>query len=603
MRKIALFAILMLLLSFSFAAPACREAVVSVPVPAVVGDGGSILTLEVESRPGDGYIYSATSPRIGVATQTSEVDAATYAFATSGVDRSDCDLLFRVKGSEEDTLVDGPSAGAAMAVAISALLDNKKIRNDIVMTGTIEEGGRVGPVGGIIEKAKAAADMGKKAILTPKQQIYEYLVLSTLATRYDFVSVEVDNVSDAKKIAYAASGTPIKSEFKLKSEPIPSNLTGYGTDSELDKFADVSNTFIDRLENSVENLKIKDDTPGELPRFRDYFRAEVKKYREMVKLGYSYTGANSAFLSAVDVEFLRVGYRDIDLEGSQSDVLSCTKSLVRPEMNGKNLQWVAGADLRAHWAEKKANATDVQNVSGEEKYLALRELLFSQGWCDVARLVYLQGAGIQGKGIDESALSALASERISAADAAAAVSDLDTDAAWHLASAKELEAEGKYAAAIFDATYASSMYKARSEVGATELANATKKVIGHKAKTLWGKIFESQARYILAERGVNFDVYRLLRYSQEIDAVSEKMTQELAAPRKAAETPSNEKEKPEGSETANAQCPPVPAASQFPSSLPFDGPIAAIFLAVFWLLGLGILWRGVRAMRAVKTGP
>ena len=64
--------------------------------------------------------------------------------------------------------IDGPSAGAAITICIISALLNRKIRQDVAITGEISLRGKVKPVGGIFEKIYGARRKGIKLVLVPK---------------------------------------------------------------------------------------------------------------------------------------------------------------------------------------------------------------------------------------------------------------------------------------------------------------------------------------------------------------------------------------------------------------------------------------------------
>lgn len=64
---------------------------------------------------------------------------------------------------------DGPSAGAAMATAITSALTNIPIHHDIAMTGEITLLGRILPIGGLKEKTMAAYRSGIKTVIIPAE--------------------------------------------------------------------------------------------------------------------------------------------------------------------------------------------------------------------------------------------------------------------------------------------------------------------------------------------------------------------------------------------------------------------------------------------------
>ncbi len=80
------------------------------------------------------------------------------------------DVILTVIAQSDVDVVDGPSAGAAITIAIISAILNKTLRNDVFITGTINPDGSIGWVGGIPEKAIAAAKQNATRFLVPKGQ-------------------------------------------------------------------------------------------------------------------------------------------------------------------------------------------------------------------------------------------------------------------------------------------------------------------------------------------------------------------------------------------------------------------------------------------------
>jgi hypothetical protein len=99
------------------------------------------------------------------------------------------------------TSSDGPSAGAAMAVGFIALFKGEPVRRGVAFTGTIEADGRIGPVGAIPDKIRAAAREGYRTVLIPQGQFYNAnWNLSRLGMELNVTIKEVGTIDEAYEL-------------------------------------------------------------------------------------------------------------------------------------------------------------------------------------------------------------------------------------------------------------------------------------------------------------------------------------------------------------------------------------------------------------------
>jgi uncharacterized protein len=127
---------------------------------------GSVASLELELRPGSERVFLQTFPMTKITTQASLRFAQQITCNYLDIDCSKYDFLFSIQAMPG--IVGGPSAGGAAALLTAALLLNKTLPKDVAMTGTINSGGMIGPVGGLKYKVEAAGGNGIKIVLLPK---------------------------------------------------------------------------------------------------------------------------------------------------------------------------------------------------------------------------------------------------------------------------------------------------------------------------------------------------------------------------------------------------------------------------------------------------
>lgn len=145
-------------------------------IPGRVTEEGAMVEVSVEVAPGRGRVLIQTTPLMGVVFQDAANHAVAVAENRSHMNLSASDIIFSIQGPEEVSEVDGPSAGALMAALLLSVLEGFSLNENATVTGTIDENGEIGPVGGILMKAEAVAASGKTLLLLPgkNNRMYEY---------------------------------------------------------------------------------------------------------------------------------------------------------------------------------------------------------------------------------------------------------------------------------------------------------------------------------------------------------------------------------------------------------------------------------------------
>jgi len=149
-----------------------------IKVPAVDESGKGVVTeILVELKPGSGKTLSDIENTFSfIDTQNSIRTAKEVAQNLTGIDLSQYDLIYTI--STDASIVEGPSAGAAITIATIAALEGRELNPEVMITGKIFPDSTIGKVGQVLEKAKAAKQNSAKLFLVPKTGIpyqeYEY---------------------------------------------------------------------------------------------------------------------------------------------------------------------------------------------------------------------------------------------------------------------------------------------------------------------------------------------------------------------------------------------------------------------------------------------
>lgn len=134
---------------------------------AVKGFVGSTIEIEAVAFPareaGKGSIrFNDTA---GSMARDSVFNAASAIRNLTGQELQDYDIHVNVVGGAN---IDGPSAGAAITLALMSAVEGRPLRQDVAVTGEISLSGRLRAVGGIHEKIYGAIRKGIQTIIIPR---------------------------------------------------------------------------------------------------------------------------------------------------------------------------------------------------------------------------------------------------------------------------------------------------------------------------------------------------------------------------------------------------------------------------------------------------
>jgi uncharacterized protein len=126
---------------------------------------GSVADLFFETHAGQGRVFLETSPLTKIDTQISTRFAKEIACNYFDLNCGQTDFIYTIKS--DSTIIGGPSAGGALAALSAAGMLGLALNESVAVTGTINSGGLIGPVGGLQAKIDAANEAGIGLVLIP----------------------------------------------------------------------------------------------------------------------------------------------------------------------------------------------------------------------------------------------------------------------------------------------------------------------------------------------------------------------------------------------------------------------------------------------------
>ncbi len=312
------------------------------------GKSGTVANLNLELRPGSERVFLATYPMTKVTTQASLRFAQQVACKQVEVDCSKYDFLFTIRAMPG--IVGGPSAGSAAAFLTAALLLNKTVPQDVAMTGTINSGGIIGPVGGLKYKVMAAANNSIRTVYLPAgtKDSKENNVTTDLVEfgrELNLTVMEVSTLGDALELSL---GFPqYRGSDSLNIEERYQRI-----------MRDVSNDLCQRTKDYL-SVPIK----ANMTQVANYTERAAKEQLD----GAFYASASYCFRA--NVEYKRAWYEEQNFSKEQLlekvDLLKHETEAVKKKFNGRNVSSLGDVQTFMAVMERIGEAEDSLAVVSE----------------------------------------------------------------------------------------------------------------------------------------------------------------------------------------------------------------------------------------------
>ena len=503
MKNLKIATVFILVLSTVFFA--CVESTKQLYAPAVIDENHSQLVLiQVETRkttkPPE--VFVSVEPLVGLETQKSLTIANQVSrdfLERNGIE-ANCDYIVTIP-QKNVKYVEGPSAGAAITLMMIAAAENKDLRNDTVITGTIEENGRVGQVGGLTLKAEAAYRNGFKKFLTSEISNSEKIELLMLKNYYNITVIQASDINQVYN--FMTSNYSIKENLALK----PENRQKFSNAILLHWYGDgirnVTNKMIMDAEEELKTTKQE---------YWANFESRLANAKNAFETGNYYTAANIAFLLSIDEETSKFNLTNMVEE--YRNTKDCIDSFTSRDKTMDNFEIVGGAEARYLWSIVRLNQSISENeinkiIFNKEfdkdelispflyKY---KDVINSKYWCLAGKYMEQNLGGEKSiktaaytNYFNESKLKEYTEQLIKQVEEN--IDETNDDAVFHLKSAKLGAEKGMYVAALFDVAYVES-YNQLSQLDQNETVTVLNSMLNKNYSFFWSNVFKNHANVI-----------------------------------------------------------------------------------------------------------
>jgi len=492
--------------------------------------------LTILVKPGTGKIWSSVGPLVGTSTQHTE--RISVSLAKNYFDSVDSyDYHFDINSNA--SIVEGPSAGAAMALLLVSMLQDKPLPDYVAVTGQIAEDGTIGPVGGVFEKAKKASDTGKKIFLIPEGEAFQMHkfpdgVKTVNLVDYAFSEwgikvLEVQNIDEALELAFTKpEDIDVNREVVKETKMFVPEQIEIGPG--LEPMRELTEKYLKTAGDSIEDAKGALNTSpindsGLISLMVESLSASERTLEDAKLLhekNYLYSSANYAFIVTAESQLVKDLAENPSLIESNSTVLEVMASDLEEQLKSleldlnefysqSHLEWIIAARQRLSWAKVNVNSllktkTIVISSTGqpisdiETAIEKLRDYEYAKAWFGVSEDFLKIAKKAEDKIVPASILAEKAEEYVMAAEnelALAEDGDVE-DMQRRLDAAKSARRFGWNDSALFDAASAIAIARSEKAISGKSLGELNA-LLGQKLTRLNGELTVSDQEFLWAK--------------------------------------------------------------------------------------------------------
>jgi uncharacterized protein len=329
--------------------------------PTESGFEGSTAELILEVKEGTGRVFVDTFPLSKIDTQISMRFAKETAcdFLDENCDKYD--FIYTIRAGSP--IIGGPSAGAPATILTVSVLSKKPFEEDISLTGTINSGGLIGPVGGLKEKISAGAKFGLNTILIPEGELLQIndsinntINLSEYASELNINLIEVSNIDEALQYF-------IGDDFKQVEEDIM-----------------ISESYKDTMKILASELCERNTELKDMLGYREPESKAIEIYDEAINLSkrgenaYNleqyYSSASYCFGSNVKLNQVFLETKNFSTEKYNGLFEELRKSIIKfdNELDKKNIRTITDLESYMVVKERLIEALDYTNITGNSSF-------------------------------------------------------------------------------------------------------------------------------------------------------------------------------------------------------------------------------------------